>query len=160
MIDIWIVNASPLIVLAKVGRLELLEGMAKILVPAAVRAEILAGPGDDPARQAIESGWGAEVTVSTIPTEIVEWGLGAGETDVLAAALENHGAIVVLDDAQARACASTLGLPVIGTIGAVLRAKTRGLLPAAGPVLRELLSAGLRIDAATLRDALKSVGEV
>lgn len=58
MSEIWVVNASPLIVLAKVGRLDVLEGMARILVPAAVRAEILAGPVDDLARQALESGWG------------------------------------------------------------------------------------------------------
>jgi predicted nucleic acid-binding protein len=157
--ETWIVNASPLILLAKVGQLDLLARMANILVPAAVRAEILAGPVDDPARQAIEAGWGGEVTVSSTPGEVLEWGLGAGETEVLAAALEHRGARVMLDDAQARACASTLGLPVIGTIGAVLRAKALGLLSAAGPVAAELESAGLRIDAATVREALKSVGE-
>lgn len=99
------------------------------------------------------------MSVSSTPAKIIEWGLGAGETEVLAAALEQRGTRVMLDDAQARVCASTLGLPVIGTIGAVLRAKVLGLLPAAGPVIAELESAGLWIDAATVQEALKSIGE-
>lgn len=159
MTEIWVVNASPLIVLAKIGRLDLLEKMATILIPNAVRAEILAGPADDPARQALEFGWGEEIAASAIPGAIIEWGLGAGETEVLAAALEHGSAKAMLDDAQARACASTIGLSVIGTIGAVLRAKALGLLPAAGPVCAELQLVGLRIDAGTVQQALKSVGE-
>lgn len=160
MSEIWIVNASPLIVLAKVGRLELLYKMAaSILIPEAVRAEILAGPASDPARQALELGWGREVTVSEIPAEILKWGLGAGESEVLAAALEHDGARVVLDDAQARTCGAILGLSVMGTVGVIMRAKVRGLLSAAGPVISELQSAGLWIDAVTIHDALKSLGE-
>ncbi len=49
-----VVDASPLIVLARIGRLELL-GTA-IVLPAAVVAEVLVGPEDDAARRAIESG--------------------------------------------------------------------------------------------------------
>jgi predicted nucleic acid-binding protein len=42
--DRWIVNASPVIVLAKIGRLSLLSHLCKeLLVPKAVAAEILAG---------------------------------------------------------------------------------------------------------------------
>ena len=54
MNDIWVVNASPLIALAKADRLHLLLDLCKeLLVPQAVVAEILAGPPSDPARQAL-----------------------------------------------------------------------------------------------------------
>lgn len=50
MADVWIVNASPLIVLGKAGCLSLLEDLAGVLIiPAAVAAEVLSGPASDPA---------------------------------------------------------------------------------------------------------------
>jgi hypothetical protein len=61
--DVWVVNASPVIVLAKAGFLRLLEELpTELLLPDAVAAEILVGPVDDPARKAVENGWGARVS--------------------------------------------------------------------------------------------------
>lgn len=52
--SIWVVNSSPIITLAKIGRLDLLISQnLKILVPEAVADEIASGPPDDPARLAI-----------------------------------------------------------------------------------------------------------
>jgi predicted nucleic acid-binding protein len=48
----WVVNASPLIVLARINHLFLLHNLAEeIVVPAGVAKEIGHGPDDDPARQ-------------------------------------------------------------------------------------------------------------
>jgi hypothetical protein len=48
----WVVNASPLILLAKVGSVDLLLGLTgKLVIPASVAAETQAGPSGDPARQ-------------------------------------------------------------------------------------------------------------
>jgi predicted nucleic acid-binding protein len=92
----WVVNASPIIVLAKIGHLDLLINLSReILVPQAVVDEISAGPLGDPAWEAIESGWGTRAEPQS------EWGLGPGETFVLALALEQAPAIAVLDDAAA-----------------------------------------------------------
>ena len=50
----WVVNASPLISLAKIGRLDLLSAAEReVLIPAAVAKEILAGPAGDPASVAL-----------------------------------------------------------------------------------------------------------
>jgi len=47
----WVVNASPLILLSKVGQAELLVRLPdEVFVPQAVAREILAGPKDDLAR--------------------------------------------------------------------------------------------------------------
>jgi len=56
--DLWVVDASPIITLAKAGYLQLLEQLASVLVPEAVAREIEAGPAADPARKALQSGWG------------------------------------------------------------------------------------------------------
>lgn len=161
MPNVWIVNASPIITLAKADHLALLTELAdEILLPDAVVSEILAAPGSDPARQAVENGWGQRVSGVNIPTALLEWGLGAGETAVLAIALAQGASTVVLDDAQGRKCARTLGLPVIGTLGVVLRAKHMGHVESAALILQDLRSAGLYLDDATITLALQhAVGE-
>lgn len=159
--ETWIVNASPVITLAKAGYLHLLDRLAKtILIPEAVAAEILIGPPSDPARKALQTGWGRRVPSGPIPEVVLEWGLGAGESAVLALALREPGFPSVLDDAAARRCARALSLPILGTLGVVLRAKREGLIAEAAPVLRSLQAAGLRLDEEVVRDALaKSAGE-
>jgi predicted nucleic acid-binding protein len=54
MSDRWVLNASPLIVFGKIGRLDLVSQLAKeIVVPRGVAQEILVGPENDAARLAI-----------------------------------------------------------------------------------------------------------
>lgn len=103
MSDLWVVNASPVIVLAKAGYLRLLEELpTDLLVPEAVASEILAGPETDAARLAIEGGWGKREKPDSIPADLLQWGLGAGETAVLALARPRLPCTAILDDAVAR----------------------------------------------------------
>ena len=160
MADVRIANASPLIALAKVGRLAILsEGGARVLLPEAVVREVMAGRGDDPARLALAEGWGEVVGVEVVPATVLEGGLGAGESAVIALALQRDSGVAVLDDAQARRCASVHGLKVIGTLGLVARAALRGTDPEAGPIIRDLRAAGLRLDDRVVRDVLHRVLE-
>ena len=65
--ETWVVNASPLIVLAKVGQLALLERPGHgLLIPEAVRDEVRAGGALDPARVALDAGFGG-AAIATIP---------------------------------------------------------------------------------------------
>jgi predicted nucleic acid-binding protein len=158
--EVWVVNASPVIVLAKVDHLALLKELAdELVLPDAVIAEVLAGPESDPARKALEGGWGVRQAPSAIPSEMLEWGLGPGETAVLALARERTPSTAILDDAAARACAKAFGVPLLGTLGVVLRAKKRGLVPQAADVLRAIRAAGLHLDDRTIRLALGRIGE-
>ncbi|HEY3319825.1 MAG TPA: DUF3368 domain-containing protein [Planctomycetota bacterium] len=160
MDEIWVVNASPLIVLAKLGRLDLLRGLpASVVVPEPVAAEVLAGPKDDPARAALESGWGTRVPTPAFPSELLEWGLGAGETAVIAVAREQGGCVAVLDDAQGRMCARSLNVPVRGTLGVLLLAARRGLVPSLRQALENLRAAGLYVDEKIIVAVLKSLGD-
>jgi predicted nucleic acid-binding protein len=94
-----------------------------------------------------------------VDTRIIEWSLGAGESAVIAVAAKYAPAIAVLADAEARARARTSGVAVIGTLGIVLRAKRRGVVAAAAPLLRALIDAGFYVSEALARTALESVGE-
>ncbi len=81
----WVVNASPIIVLAKAGLEHLFTKMAdEVLLPAAVAAELTAGPDLHFARKLLQSGWGRIVSPGAIPQPVTEWGLGAGESEVIA----------------------------------------------------------------------------
>lgn len=156
----WVVNASPVISLARAGYLSVLSATADaVRVPEAVRAELLAGPEADPARRAVESGWGEALAVT--PAEaVLEWGLGQGETSVISAALSRPGWTAVLDDAEARACARSLGVRVVGTLGVALRATRTGHLQAAAPVVRALRAAGLYVaDDVVARALAEALGE-
>ena len=88
MPDIWVVNASPLIVLAKNGREGwLLELPDAAVVREPVAREVLNGPEDDPARRCIASGHFPVAPDRPIPASLAAWDLDAGGTAVLAVAL-------------------------------------------------------------------------
>ena len=157
----WVVNASPLILLANVDRLPLLEALCTdIIIPAAVAQEIRAGPKRDAAQHWLEGQ--AQVYVRRpegVDPVVAAWDLGAGESAVLTWARQHPEYEAILDDRAARDCATTLGLLVRGTLGVVLLARREGLIPRVEPVFQQLLGAGLRIAPDVLDMALKLAGE-
>ena len=161
MSEAWIVNASPLICLAKAGSLQLLSRLAGTLVVSQeVVDEVLAGPSLDPARRELEAGFGTRVPRKQIVAAVQAWGLGAGESAVLSLASTTPASIAVLDDAQARMCGLFLKVQVVGSLGVVLRARRAGLIDRAAPVIRQLVTAGFWIDERTIGEALRrTVGE-
>lgn len=128
----------------------------QLVVPSAVAEEILAGP-EDPARRALVSGWGPR-REAMVPEQVAEWGLGKGESAVIALTLA-LGATAVVDDRNARRCAQALGVSVIGTLGVIIRAKRHGLIDLAAPIIRSVLDAGLFYDDEGVRRLLEDVGE-
>lgn len=152
----WVLNASPLIVLAKIGREDLIFAQAdEVVVPRAVATEIEAGPAEDRARQVLSAGRLAIVDTPPPTAELLAWDLGSGETAVLSFALSGVRWTAILDDAAARKCAQSLSIRVKGTLALVLMAQQRGLIPSAAEVLRSLRASGFRIDDQTIRDALR-----
>lgn len=163
MSEQWVINASPLIVLAKVGYMHLFTQLANaIIIPQAVVYEIIAGPADDPAHQFFQKQDHFSIAdYSPIPDELLAWDLGAGETAVLAYALAHEGWTAIIDDNAARKCARSFNIPVKGTLAIIIQAKQAGLITSAVFVLRQLQSQGFRLSDDIIRSALQeSVGEV
>lgn len=161
MSERWILNASPLIVLARVGQTRLFTALAeRVMVPSAVAAEIDAGPDDDPARAILQARHFEIIAAPPAAPELLNWDLGAGETAVLSVALAEPGWIAILDDAAARKCARSFSLPVKGTLAVVLLARQKGLIPSAVEVLRSIRASGFRLDDRVIEEALaRTVGE-
>ena len=160
MAERWVLNASPLIVLARIGQEQLFQALAdEVVIPRAVAEEIEAGPAKDPARQAVAGGQFPIVDTELSP-EILAWDLGTGETAVLSFALANPGWTVILDDAAARNCARSFSLSLKGTLAIVILAKQRGLVSSAAGILRSLITSGFRLDERVIRKVLShTVGE-
>jgi predicted nucleic acid-binding protein len=157
----WIVNASPLILLGKISHLELLDTLApSFSIPHAVSLEILAGPAHDAAKIWIQSHGSTFVIPDPhISPEILAWDLGAGESAVISLALADDAPICVLDDLAARNCAAVFQVPVIGTLGILLKAKIAGLIPRLKPEVDRLVSTGSMLSDRIIQEALSLAGE-
>jgi len=71
----WVVDASPIILLAKTGHLDLLPATADtLLIPEAVAEEIRRAPSDDPARAWLEAeGEPFVEPTGPVPVTVVAW---------------------------------------------------------------------------------------
>ena len=65
----------------------------------------------------------------------------------------------IIDDLAGRRCASSLGIPLRGTLGLVLAAKQRGLIAQARPVIENMMKNGLYLSKKVVESALSRVGE-
>ena len=155
-------NTSPQILLAKIGRLHLLQQLYReILIPVAVLEEVRAKPGRE-AQQLqtlIEEGIYqlhrvAGTVISEIPAE-----LGSGEREVIALAIEKQADLVILDDLEGRRIAREKGLIVTGTIGLLVEARKRGLIPSIRGDLDRLIEAGMWLDEIFYHRILREFGE-
>ena len=152
------VDSSALILLAEIDSLPLLGPVA--IVPAAVHREVLAGRYVHPSLSGIGSLNGFRMVEDVLlPSRIAEWGLGDGESQVLAHAALLSGSEAVIDDRQARQCARALGIAFTGTVGVLIRAKKNGSIPAARPLLEDLLKRGMHLSRELADAALGEVGE-
>jgi predicted nucleic acid-binding protein len=160
MSERWVLNASPLIVLARAGLEDLLLKLPEqVVLPQAVETEIQAGSAGDPARLALAAGK-FSIVEAPLREEILTWDLGRGETAVLSYALSNPSWVAVLDDRAARTCAKSYSIPCKGTLAVVILAKQAGVIDSAADAMRLVQAAGLRLDDAIVRQALKhTVGE-
>jgi predicted nucleic acid-binding protein len=161
-VRLTIADAGPLIVLSRVGKLDLLQQVfGQLCITDAVRDELLAGgafPGQGQLEAALAD-WVDVVTVDVGSWEPANLDLGAGEVSSLYLASNNPGSLLILDDAAARREADWRSLSYVGLIGVVLEAKRQGYIWQAGPLLQSLQQAGYFLSERLLDKALAAVGE-
>ena len=156
-----VVNASPLILLGAIDRLAILTGVCEqLVVPESVAREVAEGGQDDAAARWLSAEGKVFVRPDAAQNPLTAaWGLGKGETAVLNFALEQEGCEAVLDDRAARKCAQAHGIRYRGTVGIIVMAKRRTLVPAVAPILDDLAKAGLWRDDKLFQRALREAGE-
>jgi predicted nucleic acid-binding protein len=77
-----------------------------------------------------------------IDRRLIDAALGAGETEVIALAMELRTHSVLLDERAGRKMAAMVGVPIVGTVGTVLAAMQAGIITTVAPRLDQLLAAG------------------
>ena len=155
-------DAGPVIHLDELGCLDLLSDFAQVLVPDTVRGEIerhrpaaLHRPG---------LSWPHIAPLRPVSPELLALSrilpLHDGEVEALRVAADHPGALLLTDDTAARMAASSLRIPVHGTIGILLRSirRKQRSRQAVADILRELPQrSSLYIRPALLTDFIRAV---
>jgi len=90
---------------------------------------------------------------------VAAWDLGQGESAVISFALENPGFWAVIDDREARRCATALHCRHTGTLGIIVLAKRRGVIPTIRGYLERLKEAGLWLSDELVDQVSRKSGE-
>ena len=144
-------DTSCFIVLTKIGALELLHQ---------VYGQVMTTPDI-----AVEYGetlpeWVDIVAVKDkTRQQLLEMQIDKGESSAIALALETPDCTIILDDYKARKIAERLGLNLTGTIGVIIKAKLRGVIPSVKPLLDKIKRTNFRLSPELESLALKAAGE-
>jgi predicted nucleic acid-binding protein len=156
-------NTSPIINMAAVGRLDLLQQLyEKVVIPQAVYNEItVVGAGQPGAMEVQTVDWieAKEVTnrilVTALQAELYE-----GEAEAIALAIQLKAHLLLLDERRGRAVASRLGLRFIGLLGVLVEAKQKGYISRVKPLLDDLMAkASFWVSHQLYARVLREVGE-
>lgn len=144
-----VADSTCLIGLERVGKIEILPALfAPIIIPPEVEREF-----------GIGYAWlQTEAIKSNSLVAALQLVIDAGEAEAIALASEK-GWLLITDDKQARSTAKRLGVKVIGTIGALLRAKQHGIIAALEPILIDLEANNFYASKALCEEALRLAGE-
>lgn len=151
-------NTTPLFAFAALDRFDLLEKVhGRIVVVETVVRECQAG------RPIIVPDLRVLPWIRIVPAPDLEdkrfYMLDAGERDTLSVALENGASRVLIDERLGRNLAEYHGLPVVGTLGTLLKARKLGLIPEFLPLVRKLRNEGFRYHEPLVIRLAELVGE-
>ena len=136
--DKVIVNSTPVIGLANIGKLDILRQMyGAITIPQAVFDEIKS-PSVQRQVNANRDWIRVEQISDTSQKQMYRAKIHAGEVEVMIKKKKKKADLVILDDNAAKKTAKFLGLRVIGTLGILVLAKKRGYIKEVSPVLDAL----------------------
>ncbi len=152
---IVVTNTSPLLALDRIGLIELIPRLfSAILRPESVRKEIQEGLEFGYQNRLLEdTDW--LKTVEDPPEMMLRKELGAGETSAIALAVRIKADWILLDDLAARLVAEELGLHVMGTLGILIAARSKGMIQSAYESAKDLKTVGFRVTDALL-ETIKS----
>lgn len=156
-------NSSPLIGLARVNQLALLQHLySELYLPAAVWNEVVIQGHGQVGAEAVQSAtWIQQGAVKNAPLVLsLSQELGAGEAEAIVLAQELPADLLILDERHAREKARRLRIPVMGVMGVLLEAKGRGLLGAVKPIIHDLRDiAGFHSSPQLIAEVLRQAGE-
>ena len=144
-------DTSCLIILSKIGELDLLRQLYKTVT---ITQDISLEFGDK-----LPDWIKVQQLKDSYRQQLIELQIDKGEASAIALALETSDNTVILDDWKARKVAERLGLLVTGTIGVIIKAKNTGIITSIRPYLDKIRRTNFRISEELEKIALKEANE-
>jgi predicted nucleic acid-binding protein len=155
-----VADAGPLIALSFADSIELLSAMyCAVIVPRAVEIECLSRP-DKPGglqlKEAFAKGWLSRQPQTPILSGIRIATLDDGESAAIELA-DLLSVPLLIDERRGRAVARSKGILIVGTLGLLVMARRKSLIPALNPILQTMRKHGYYLSDELLRATLASV---
>lgn len=159
--NIVVCNSGPLVALAGIGHLDLLQKLYKeVLIPEAVYQEITHAITMLGAKQVKEATWLCRTQLSTPPDPLLLGELGHGEAEVISLALGKKADRVLIDERKGRRIAELVyHLNVTGTGGILLRAKKNGYIETVRPLILAMRQNGYHLGDNLISGICQAAGE-
>lgn len=144
-------DTSCLIILSKIGEIDLLQKVyGQIVTTSEVAGEygellpkwIMISDAKDKSKQ-----------------KLLELQIDKGESSAIALAMELNGSTLILDDYKARKVAEQLELSFTGTLGIIIKAKLKGIIPSIKPLLNKIKETNFHISKDLEKIALREAKE-
>ncbi len=144
----------------KIGHLELLKELySKLIIPKAVFLEIEKGKEKPFYINLSELDWIEVKEIANRDSLSFLFDLDDGEAETLILAKELIADLVIIDEKMGRSFAKRLGFNLTGTIGILLKAKEKKLVPSIKSLLIELSGKGTWINPKLMDKAIKMAKE-
>jgi len=156
-------NTTPLIGLAMIGQFDLLRHLFReIYIAEAVYNEVVIAGRDEGGakREVSHAAWINRTRVQDrLAVDVLLDELDAGEAETIVLARELNANWVLMDERKGRRKLTQLGMPKIGTVGILLKAKQEGLLTAIRPEFERLRQHGFGVSQSVVDMVLEQAGE-
>ncbi|MGK7903593.1 MAG: DUF3368 domain-containing protein [Hormoscilla sp.] len=156
-------NTSPIISIAAIGQLNLLQQLYnQIIIPTAVYDEIANAGKTDVGAVAVRTlPWIKTQHVTDYsPIGTFPKGLHAGEIEAIVLAIELNADLLLIDEELGRKVARSNGLKLTGVLGILITAKRTGLITEVKLLMDDLIAqVGFRVSAKLYAEVLQQAGE-
>lgn len=144
-------DTSCFIILANIGELDILQKVyGSVVTTTEVRREF---GSDLPAWVKIKD------PSDKSRQKLLELHVDRGEASAISLAIETPNSTIILDDQKARKVAERLGIEYTGTVGVIIKAKIRQIIPSIIPFLDKLKAMDFRLSKEIEDQALDQAGE-
>lgn len=150
-------NSTPLIALSKINMLNIIkEFFGTIIIPDGVFIEVATDKIERAGKEEVaKAKWiKTKKITNNLAAEFLSVNLDVGEAEAITLAKEIEADLLLIDDRDGRKAAKSVGIPVIGTVGLLLR-YYRGKKDDFKLALDELLAKGFRLSKKEYEKILK-----
>lgn len=154
---IIVADTSPILHLARVGRLDLVPAaVGPVLVPRTVWSELIQPGTRADVVDAIRAATWIELRDDPSMEDL---GLDPGETAAILLAESLHADALLIDERRGRSVAAGRGIAVLGTLGILAGAKRAGAVDRVAPIVELLRADGFWLSEALVETFLQGLGE-